>query len=182
MPSSTFNPMTKVLKPAAIANELQVSAWLNTPSPISIAQLRGKVIVIHAFQMLCPGCVSHGIPQAKAIHQHYQHDDLQVIGLHSVFEHHHAMTPDALAAFVHEYKLNFPIAIDQADDSGPIPKTMASYQMQGTPTLIIIDKQGSVRANFFGRPNDLQVGDLVGRLLAEEDRLRNKCDDDVCAL
>jgi peroxiredoxin len=151
-----------------LAPELETSTWLNTPSPISLAQLRGKVVVIHAFQMLCPGCVSHGIPQASAIHQHYQHDDVQVIGLHSVFEHHQVMNLAALTAFIEEYRLTFPIAIDSPSASGAIPKTMASYQMQGTPTLLVIDKQGRLRVNAFGRPSDLQVGDIIGRLLAED--------------
>jgi peroxiredoxin len=151
-----------------LATELQVSQWLNCPNPLSLAELRGKVVVIHAFQMLCPGCVSHGIPQASAIHQYYSHDEVQVIGLHSVFEHHQVMTSEALIAFIEEYNLTFPIAIDRPSETGPIPKTMADYQMQGTPTLIIIDKLGRLRVNAFGRPSDLQVGDLIGRLISED--------------
>src|SRR3546814_1590645 len=62
--------------------------------------------------MLCPGCVAHGIPQAKAIHAAFPPDKVRVIGLHTVFEHHAAMGPVSLEAFVHEYRLSFPIAID----------------------------------------------------------------------
>ena len=40
--------------------ELQTTDWLNTDEPVSLGALRGKVVVIEAFQMLCPGCVSHG--------------------------------------------------------------------------------------------------------------------------
>src|SRR5690606_20270412 len=39
------------------APELQVSRWFNTPAPLSLAALRGRVVVVEAFQMLCPGCV-----------------------------------------------------------------------------------------------------------------------------
>jgi hypothetical protein len=49
------------------APELQVSHWLNADSPITLARLRGRVVVVHAFQMLCPSCVSHGLPQATKI-------------------------------------------------------------------------------------------------------------------
>ncbi len=52
-----------------VAPELQVSQWLNTLRSITLAELRGRVVVLHAFQMLCPGCVSHGLPQAAAIHE-----------------------------------------------------------------------------------------------------------------
>lgn len=46
-----------------------VQQWFNTDRPLSIEALRGKVIVVEAFQMLCPGCVSHGLPQALRVHQ-----------------------------------------------------------------------------------------------------------------
>lgn len=76
-----------------MAHELAVSQWFNTPDPISLTALRGKVIVIEAFQMLCPGCVSHGLPQAQRIHDLFPREDVVVLGLHTVFEHHAAMTP-----------------------------------------------------------------------------------------
>lgn len=76
---------------------------------------------------------------------------MKMIGLHAVFEHHDVMTVDALKVFVEEYRIAFPVAIDKPADSGTIPNTMASYQMRGTPTLIIIDQKGRVRLNHFGR-------------------------------
>lgn len=144
-----------------------VSQWLNTVSPITLDSLRGKVTVLHAFQMLCPACVSHGIPQAKAIHQAFPQDKVAVIGLHTVFEHHAAMTPVALEAFVHEYRLGFPIGIDEADPRGPTPLTMRAYSMEGTPTLILIDKAGYIRLHHFGKLDDIRVGAVIGQLLTE---------------
>ena len=49
------------------APEFEVSAWLNAPGPVTLAAQRGKVVAVYAFQMLCPGCVSHAIPQAKNV-------------------------------------------------------------------------------------------------------------------
>jgi len=152
-----------------LAPPLDTVAWLNSDRPLTLAELRGKVVVIHAFQMLCPGCVMHGIPQASAIYELYRQQDVQVIGLHTVFEHHDVMTPNALGAFIHEYKLLFPIAIDTPSDIESIPHTMANYHMQGTPTLIILDKKGYVRLHHFGRISDMQVGNIIGRLLEEND-------------
>src|SRR3546814_7079352 len=117
---------------------------------------------------LCPGCVSHGIPQAKAIHAAFPSDKFKVIGLHSVFEHHDAMTPVSLKAFAHEYRLGFPIGIDRAGPDGEaIPQTMRAYGLQGTPTLILIDKAGHVRMQHFGQIEDLRVGAMIGQLLTE---------------
>ena len=50
---------------AASAPELQVAQWFNTDAPVTLAGLRGKVVLVYAFQMLCPGCVTHTIPQAE---------------------------------------------------------------------------------------------------------------------
>ena len=47
------------------APELAVSRWFNTGANPMLADLRGEGVVIEAFEMLCPGCVSHGLPQAK---------------------------------------------------------------------------------------------------------------------
>ena len=67
------------------APELIVSHWLNTDSPITLASLLGKVVAIEAFQMLCPGCVSHGLPQATRIAETFSKDDIIVLGVHTVF-------------------------------------------------------------------------------------------------
>jgi len=95
------------------------------------------------------------------------HPQLNAFGLHTVFEHHDVMTQDALAAFTYEYNIPFPIAIDTPSDNESIPHTMGNYQMQGTPTLIILDKKGYVRLNHFGRISDMQVDSIIGRLLEE---------------
>jgi peroxiredoxin len=49
------------------APELQVERRFNSDKPMTLAGLRGKVVVLHAFQMLCPGCVTHTIPQVKRL-------------------------------------------------------------------------------------------------------------------
>jgi thiol-disulfide isomerase/thioredoxin len=149
------------------APELQVSEWINTVAPLSLASLRGSVVVVHAFQMLCPGCVSHGIPQAIKIHQAFSGQDLVVLGLHTVFEHHEVMGPTALRVFMHEYKIPFPVGVDLARDGSDVPVTMQAYGLQGTPSLVVIDRHGQVRLNQLGHPEDLRLGALLGQLLLE---------------
>lgn len=147
--------------------ELQVSEWLNTPEPLSLAALRGQVVVVHAFQMLCPGCVSHGLPQAKRLTQVFAGRDLTVLGLHTVFEHKAVMTPAALRVFLHEYRIGFPVGIDMAGDPGPLPRTMQAYGMEGTPTLLVFDRQGRLQLNQLGQVDDIALGALLGELLAQ---------------
>jgi len=160
--------MTALLRPAP---EFVISEWLNAAEPVSLNRLRGRVVIIEAFQMLCPGCVSHGLPQAQRVRETFREADVAVIGLHSVFEHHNAQTPVALAAFLHEYRIDFPVAVDQPGEDRGLPRTMAAYGLQGTPTLVLIDRQGRRRAQHFGHVPDLRLGAEIMALIAErEDR------------
>ena len=142
-----------------------VSRWFNTPRPIALGALRGKVVAIHAFQMLCPACVSHGLPQAARLREAFAPDDLEVIGLHTVFEHHQAMGPEALAAFIHGYRLPFPIGVDAPDPAGAVPTTMAAWGLCGTPSLVLLDREGRPRFSRFGHVDDLTLGAIVGQLI-----------------
>ena len=150
------------------APEWQTTAWFNAPDGCSLEQLRGRVVFLHAFQMLCPGCVSHGIPQAQRVEALFRGAPLAVIGLHTVFEHHAAMGPESLRAFVHEYRVHFPVGIDApGPDGDPMPRTMRAYSMQGTPTAILIDARGRLRQQVFGTHDDLLLGAEIGTLLLD---------------
>ena len=146
-------------------------AWFNTGGTVQLADLHGKVVVLHAFQMLCPACVHHGLPQAQRIHATFSAQGVAVIGLHTVFEHHAAMTPVSLQAFLHEYRISFPVGVDapSAEARNPIPVTMQAYGMQGTPSLVLIDRNGHLRHHAFGTVDDLALGAAIATLIVECD-------------
>jgi hypothetical protein len=150
------------------AQEWQTDGWLNTDHLLSVADLVGKVIVVYAFQMLCPGCIHTSLPQAQRVHEIFAGNDCAIVGLHTVFEHHDAMRRPSLEAFVHEFRYKFPIGIDRAGADG-MPLTMASYGMQGTPTIILIDRKGSIRKQKFGHEHDLVLGAEIQALLMEKE-------------
>ena len=138
-----------------LAPPWQVSRWFNS-APLTLADLRGRVVVAHAFQMLCPGCAVHALPQMQRVRQTFPADRVAVIGLHTVFEHHEAQGPAALEAFLYEYRYAFPVGV-------------RVHAMQGTPTLMLIDAQGRLREQHFGVLDDLALGAALGRLLGEAD-------------
>jgi len=143
--------------------------WFNTGESLHLAGLRGSVVVLHAFQMLCPACVHHGLPQAQRIHATFAASGVAVIGLHAVFEHHAAMTPVSLRAFLHEYRIALAVGVDapSVDARDPIPVTMQAYGMQGTPSLVLIDRNGHLRQHAFGAVEDLALGAAIATLIAE---------------
>ena len=143
-----------------------VSQWFNTDTDLTLASFAGKVVVLEAFQMLCPGCVAHGLPLAQAVQRIFPNDKVAVVGLHTVFEHHAAMAPVSLAAFLHEYRITFPVGVDTATSSGQ-PKTMQAYQMLGTPSLFLFDKAGNLRGHYLGDVSELALGAEIATLLNE---------------
>lgn len=150
------------------APELITDQWFNSKAPITLAGLRGRPVLLHTFQMLCPGCVIHAIPQAQKVAAMLRDTDLAVIGLHTVFEHHAAMTPVSLDAFIHEYRISFPVGVDKPGTSGTTPQTMAAYRFRGTPSTVLIDRGGFIRHHGFGQEDDIELGLRIGMLLAED--------------
>ena len=151
------------------APELIVEKWLNTNDDISLESLKGNVVVIYAFQMLCPGCVESSIPQARKVNAIFKEMGVKVLGLHTVFEHHSAMTEVSLKAFLYEYKIDFPVGIDMPSNTAniPIPETMSLYGLRGTPTLLLIDKTGNLRKHKMGHEDDLILGAELMSLVDE---------------
>lgn len=150
------------------APEWHTTTWLNTPEPLSLPALRGRVVLLHAFQMLCPACVARAIPQAQRVAEIFAEAPVVVVGMHTVFEHHEAMQLPSLKAFLHEYRVTFPVGVDAPGEGGdPIPRTMRAYGMRGTPTTVLIDGEGRLRRQVFGVHDDLALGAELGMLIAE---------------
>lgn len=150
-----------------VAPEWTVSEWLNVAEPLDLADLRGRVVVALAFQMLCPGCVQSALPQLKRVHETFDRSRVAAIGLHTVFEHHDAMPPTSLRTFLREFRFDFPVGVDAPDPAGGMPLTMRRYRMQGTPTLILIDAKGRLRQQTFGHETDLRLGASIMALMLE---------------
>jgi hypothetical protein len=149
------------------APEWQVAEWLNTEKPLSLPDWRGRTLVALAFQLLCPGCVSQALPQLQRVRETFPEDQVAVVAIHTVFEHHEAQGRiDVLRAFLHENRIRHPIAVDAPGPDG-IPLTFGSYAMQGTPTLLLIDPASRLRMQKFGHLDDLRLGAVIAGVVAE---------------
>jgi peroxiredoxin len=149
------------------APEWQVAEWLNSTKALSLADFRGRTVVALAFQMLCPGCVSQALPQLQRVADAFPPDQVAVVAIHTVFEHHSAQgRTDVLSAFLLENRIRFPVAIDAPASDG-VPLTFRAYAMQGTPTLLLIDAEGRLRMQKFGHIDDLRLGASIATVIAE---------------
>lgn len=146
--------------------EFQASAWFNAETPPTIKDLKGKVVVLAAFQQHCPGSLRHGIPQAARLAASFNDDEVVVIGLNTPFEEAKAQDKAALETFVADHGLTFPVALDKTNGKD-LPKTMEAYEIQGTPTVLIFDRQGRLRRHYLGQVDDLRLGAEVMALTIE---------------
>jgi hypothetical protein len=202
------------------APDIQVETWVQG-GPVNISTLPGQVVLVEVFQVNCPGCFVHALPEALHLHQTYQDKGLAVIGLATAFEDFDRNNLANLELLVAageltgeplrqlgkaglldgnrlDYSLPFPIGMDvliannmTVDDdvvhafiSGQLPdfsswsearkqpvyikarnyleskthcaQTFESYNLQGTPSSILVDREGILRDVSFGYMNHLE--------------------------
>jgi hypothetical protein len=155
-----------MLRPLVMMPEWSVSRWFNTTEPLVLADLRGSVVLVCAFQMLCEGCRTLALPQAERIHREMSGCGVRVVGLHMVFENHSRMRDEALEAFLRDQGITFPVGVDQ-EGPGWWPVTLEKWGVQGTPTTILVDKAGKRRRQKLGHVEDQQLDAEINALLLE---------------
>lgn len=137
--------------------ELQTSRWFNTAKPLTLEQLKGRVVAAFVFQTQCPVSLRHSLPQAEKLTAAFEASQVAVIGLHSAFENQDKQTPADVEALIGKMQLTFPIAIDKPNVK-KLPRTFAAYELQGTPTVLLFDRQGRLRRHYLGQVDDVRLG------------------------
>lgn len=149
-----------------------VAEWFNCHTPLTLDALRGRVVVMILFQTHCNGSRQHALPQAERLWSTYDHTQLAVVGINSPFENKASQSPEAVKAFVRANKLGFPVGIDAAAPSG-LPVTMEMYAVQGTPAVLIYDRQGRLRRHYLGGVDDIRLSaELMAFLIEGEESPR----------
>jgi hypothetical protein len=147
--------------------EFTTSRWLNSEKKISLKDYRGKVIVVAVCQIACPGSVKFGLPQAERIRKSFTNEEVAVIGLHMAFEKFDAQTPDKVQAFLKDSGIDIPVAYDKPNGED-LPQTMKDYELQGTPAILVFDRQGRLRRHYLGAVDDLRIGAEIMGMLMED--------------
>jgi cytochrome c biogenesis protein CcdA/thiol-disulfide isomerase/thioredoxin len=143
-----------------------LNGWLNTPGnrPLSLASLRGKVVLIDFWTYSCINC-QRALPHVESWYQTYQKDGLVVIGVHTpefAFEHEISNVADQARSL----GVRYPIAID--NDYA----TWNAYGNQYWPAEYLIDASGKIRHTNFGEGDYAGTEGLIRRLLSEADPAR----------
>jgi thiol-disulfide isomerase/thioredoxin len=119
------------------APELTNQIWLNTPAPVRLADLHGKVVLLEMWTFECINC-QHTIPALNGWYQKYSGQGLVIIGNHYP-EFPEETNLQNLKQAVLKLGIQYPVA---QDNSGA---TWRAYDSQYWPTMYLIDKKGELR-------------------------------------
>jgi thiol-disulfide isomerase/thioredoxin len=136
-----------------------IDRWLNS-KPLTLASLRGKVVLIDFWTYSCINCL-RTLPYVKRWADTYRAAGLMVVGVHTpefAFEH----VPANVERAVNSLGVRYPVALD--NDYG----TWSAWGNQYWPAKYFVDRQGHVRFAHFGEGEYQHSEDVIRTLLAEK--------------
>ncbi len=163
-PTMTPSPIITTKKSSGLpilgkAPELQgITNWLNS-KPLTIAELKGKVVLIDFWTYSCINCI-RTLPHVTGWYDKYKDQGLVVIGVHSpefAFEH----NTDNVADAINNFNIDYPVAQD--NDFA----TWHAFYNQYWPAEYLIDADGNIRATHFGEGKYDESENNIRALLLE---------------
>ena len=77
------------------APNFEVSDWVQG-APTNFDQEKDHIVLVEVFQVNCPGCFMHALPEAISIYNKYKDEGVRVIGIATAFEDYDKNTLDNL--------------------------------------------------------------------------------------
>ena len=146
------------VKPYPAPEFVGLDGWINSP-PLTMAQLRGKVVLVDFWTYSCINCIRNN-PYIEEWHQKYKDRGLVVVGSHApefAFEKVRANVEKAAK----EQKLSYPIALDND------LMTWGAFQNRSWPTAYLIDAEGNVRRVHEGEGQYQETEQAIRELLRQ---------------
>ena len=135
-----------------------LAGWVNSP-PLTVARLRGKVVLVDFWAYSCVNCV-RTFPGLRAMYARYRPFGLEIVGMHSpefAFEKQASNVRDAVA----RNDLPWPVALDNDME------TWRAYRNHYWPHIYLIDAKGRVRFDHIGEGGEELIQTHVRSLLEE---------------
>jgi len=132
--------------------------WLNTDKPLSLAALKGKVVLLDFWTYGCINCI-HIIPDLKKLEAKYA-NQLVVIGIHSAKFQNEKETEN-IRRIILRYEIEHPVYNDSEY------AVWQSYGVRAWPTQVLIDPAGYVVGAVSGEGNYEVIDQAIGKLVDE---------------
>lgn len=149
--SSLFNTDIKAPEFIGITN------WLNTDKPITLASLKGKVVLVDFWTYSCINCI-RTLPHLKNWWEKYKNNGFVVIGVETPEFAFEKETSNVEMA-IRQFGITYPVAQDNNY------ATWNAYNNQYWPAEYLIDAKGIIRRVDFGEGNYTQMEEAIRLLL-----------------
>jgi thiol-disulfide isomerase/thioredoxin len=136
-----------------------ISGFINTPVPIKLSDLKGKVVLVHFWTYTCINCI-HTIPHLNDWYQKYSNKGLVIVGVQTP-EFSDEKNIDNVKTAVNKFQIKYPVILDN---------NYASWNAYGNnywPRDYVVDNQGYIRYNHIGEGDYNQTEQMIQSLLAE---------------
>lgn len=148
------------LKPGTPAPEFPTKAiWLGSTGPLSLRQLRGKVVVVDFWEYTCINCV-RTFPHLKEWHARYKKHGLEIIGVHKG-EFAFASEAKNVERAYGRFGLPYPSIVDVRDE------IWRAYGCNTWPDTFLVDRAGIIREVHQGEGDYGKTERLIQELLKE---------------
>ena len=135
-----------------------IDKWLNT-EPLTVSQLRGKVVLVDFWTYTCINCI-RTLPYVKGWHEKYKDQGLVVVGVHTP-EYPFERSTDNVKTAIKRFGIPYAVAQDNQY------ATWNAYGNRYWPAVYLIDKQGRVVYQHFGEGDYAETEAKIRTLLAE---------------
>jgi glutathione peroxidase-family protein len=136
-----------------------IEAWINS-APLTMASLRGKVVLVEFWTHECINCI-RTLPQVTRWYNTYKDQGLVVIGVHTPESEFEKQRP-GLQAAIEKFAIEYPVAQDNRF------ATWKAYENQFWPATYLIDRDGSIVLKHVGEGGYAETEDAIRRLLASQ--------------
>ncbi len=135
------NQATAATTPRSLPEFTGVQEWLNS-SPLTIADLKGSVVLIQIWTFACINC-QRTLPYVTKWHQTYANQGLKVVGIHTP-EFPFERDVNQIKAALNKHRITYPIAVDNQH------KMWSAYENEYWPHLFLADRRGIVQYDHIG--------------------------------
>jgi thiol-disulfide isomerase/thioredoxin len=133
-----------------------INNWLNS-APLTIASLRGKVVLIDFWTYGCINCV-RTLPHVTQLYAKYKDKGLVVVGVHTPEFPFERSTGNVQAA-LKRHGINYPVAQDNES------VTWNAYRNQYWPAQYIVDRAGKIVFTHAGEGQYEEIERVIQKLL-----------------
>ena len=136
-----------------------ITGFVNTPAPVKLADLKGKVVLVHFWTYTCINCI-HTIPHLNDWYQKYSNRGLVIVGVQTP-EFSDEKNIANVKTAVNNFQIKYPVILDN---------NYANWNAYGNnywPRDYLVDNQGYIRYSHIGEGDYDQTEQMIQSLLAE---------------